>query len=68
MESKRKKLLRSQSKEKSQVLENRKAECDLQQFTEVRIPHLSISADVTHYCTSTVDRQFNLSSRSMKIY
>ncbi|XP_056886026.1 evC complex member EVC-like isoform X1 [Takifugu flavidus] len=34
MESKRKKLLRSQSKEKSQVLENRKAECDLQQFTK----------------------------------
>lgn len=47
MESKRKKLLRSQSKEKSQVLENRKAECDLQQITKVRIPHPSISADVT---------------------
>lgn len=68
MESKRKKVLRSQSKEKSQVLENRKAECDLQQFTKVRIPHLSISADVTNYCMSTVDHKFNLSSRLTKIY
>lgn len=42
MESKRKKLLRSQSKEKSQVLENRQVDCDLQQFTKVRTFYLSM--------------------------
>lgn len=36
MDTKRKKLLRSQTKEKSRVLELRQTDCDLQQLTEVR--------------------------------
>lgn len=36
MESKRKKLLRSHAKEKSNILELREAEGDMQQFTKVR--------------------------------
>ena len=39
MESKRKKLLRSQTKEKSRALELREPHSDLQQLTKVRTCH-----------------------------
>lgn len=48
MESKRKKLLRNQSKEKSQALENRHLDRDLQQFTTVRTSHVSTADGATH--------------------
>lgn len=53
MESKRRKLLRNQSKEKSQALENRHSDCGPQQFVKVRASHVSTADGATTYCTGT---------------